>query len=107
MKFSPLLCVVALGCSSLLSAAIVGTNPPSLPVTAERIAALPAADQPAWQRYLARSRAQEAKDKAFFAAEMEAHHLTQPLTPHEGRGGATLALDRPLAWFAGDEAKKI
>ena len=42
----------------ILGAGIVGTNPPSLPVTAERIATLPAAEQTAWREYLARSTAQ-------------------------------------------------
>src|SRR5438067_1282617 len=34
-------------------AAIIGTNPPALPITADRIATLRASEQPAWRRYLA------------------------------------------------------
>ena len=94
-----------LACPVLLSAAVVGTNPPSQPITAERIGTLPAAEQPAWQKYLARSKAQWAKDQAFFATEMKAHNLTTPTMPKEGRGGLTLT--KPAEWYATDEAKKI
>ena len=48
---------VVVACPALLSAAIVGTNPPSSPLSAERIAQLPAAAQPEWRDYLARSTA--------------------------------------------------
>lgn len=108
MKFSAfsfLRAIAALACPALLSAAVVGTNPASQPITAARILQLPAAQQPAWMQYLARSKAQWAKDQAFFAEEMHAHHLTTPTTPKEGRGG--LPLNRPAAWYASDEARKI
>ncbi len=91
---------------ALLSAAIVGTNPPALPVTAARIAALPAAEQKPWRDYLARSEQLHAADLAFFAAEMKAHNLTTPTMPSEGRGSG-LGLNRPEASFATDEARKI
>lgn len=100
------LVLAALVCPALLSAAVVGTNPPSLPLTAERINALPAAEQPAWHQYLARSKAQWAKDQAFFAEELKAHNITTPTTPPEGRGGG-MGLNHPAEWFAGDEARKI
>ena len=96
---------ILLAWPALLPAAVVGTNPPSQPVTAARIAQLPSADQPAWQQYLARSQALRAKDVAFFADEMKAHGLTTPTTPKEGRGG--LGFNRPAEWFATDEARKI
>ena len=102
--YCPLLLSAVLAATAL-SAAVVGTNPPSLPLTAERVNALPAAVQPAWHQYLARSLAQRAKDQAFFAAEMKAHGVTTPVTPREGRGG--LALNRAAEWYAGDEARKI
>jgi PelA/Pel-15E family pectate lyase len=90
---------------ALLSAAVVGTNPPSRPITAERIAALPAAEQAAWQHYLARSKALGAQDRAFFAAELKAHGITTPTTPREGRGG--LGFNRPAEWFGSDEARQL
>jgi PelA/Pel-15E family pectate lyase len=100
-----LLRAVLFAAPAILSAKVVGTNPPSQPVTATRINALPAADQPAWQQYLARSRAQWAKDQAFFADEMNRHKITTPTMPKEGRSG--LALNRPAEWFASDEARKL
>ncbi len=105
MNFLLCLRAAVLAVPALLSAAVVGTNPPSQPITAGRIAALPAAEQPAWHQYLARSRAQAAMDRAFFEQEMKAHNLTTPTMPKEGRGG--LALNKPAEWFATDEAKKI
>jgi len=105
MISSRLFLVAALACPALLSAAVVGTNPPSLPLTAERINALPAVERPAWHQYLARSLAQRAKDQAFFAEELKAHNITTPVTPREGRGG--LPLNRPAEWYASDEARKL
>ena len=105
MNSKKLFLLAALASHTLLTAATVGTNPPSLPLTAERIAALPAAEQPAWQKYPARSLAQRARDQAFFADELRAHNITTPTTPREGRGG--LSLNHPAEWFAGDEARKL
>ncbi len=105
MKLLPLVLATALVFPALLPAAIIGTNPPSLPITAERIAALPPAAQPAWQAYLARSLELRAKDKAFFAEELRVNHITAPTMPKEGRGG--LSLNRPADWWASAEAKKI
>ena len=91
---------------AVLVAAVVGTNPPALPLTADRIAALPAPEQKPWRDYLARSLAQLAADKKFFADEMRAHHLATPTTPREGRGNS-LSLNRPAAWFATAEARRL
>ena len=91
--------------ATLGHSAVVGTNPPAAPLTAERIKALPAAEQTAWQRYLEQSQALQTADKAFFSEELRSHHLTTTTTPPEGRGG--LGLNRPAEWFAGDEARKI
>ncbi len=107
MNLRPISLALLLAAPLLLSAAVVGTNPPALPLTAERIATLPAAEQPAWQAYLARSRALMAKDKAFFAEELRANNITTPTTPTEGRGGGAMSLNRQPEWFAGDEARKI
>ena len=106
MKLAQLALAAILASPALLPAAVIGTNPPALPVTAERIAALPAAEQPAWRDYLARSNAIRAADQAFFAAELKAHNLATATTPTSGRGSG-LSLDRPDAWFASDEARKI
>jgi len=93
------------GCP-LLPAAVIGTNPPALPLTAERIAALPAAEQKPWREYLDRSVRLHAADQAAFAAELKANNITTPTIPHEGRGNS-LALNHPDDWFAGPEARKI
>jgi hypothetical protein len=46
------------------SAAIIGANIAALPLTEERIVALPGAQQNAWREYLARSVAQMQADRA-------------------------------------------
>jgi len=52
IKFKRASCLaLTLSAAPLLSAAIIGTNPPALPLTAERIAALPSAQQPAWKEW--------------------------------------------------------
>ena len=89
---------------ALLPAAIVGTNVPALPLTAERILALPSAEQPAWHRYLAQSRAKAARDQATLAAEMTAAGLTAPLVPAKGRG---VSLNQPAAFWSGPDAAHI
>ncbi len=101
-----LVLAAALALPALLDAAVVGTNPPSWPLTAERIATLPADQQPAWRDYLRGSIAQRDAERAFFAAELKAHHITTPVTPAEGRGGG-LSLTRPAEWCASDEARRL
>ena len=79
------------------AAAIVGTNPPAHPLTADRISALPADQQAPWLDYLARSQARRAADHASVAAELKALGLTQVVIPPEGRGG--MPLDQPAEWY--------
>lgn len=87
-----------------LSATIIGTNTPALPLTAARIAQLPAGERPAWETYFARSENLHASDQATFAAELQAAGLTTPLIPAKGRG---VPLNRDRAWFAGSEGARI
>ncbi len=84
--------------------AVIGTNPPSLPLTAERITALPATQQSPWRDYLARSEHALAADTKFYADEMKAAGLPESLVPT--RGGS-LRLKEPAAWYAGAEVKRI
>lgn len=100
----PLFLAAALAFPSLLPAAVIGKNPPSLPLTAERIAALPADQRPVWQAYLERSQKLRAADEAALAAEMKAAGLTEPLVPAKGRG---VPLNHPTAWWATPEAAQI
>lgn len=87
-------------------ASVIGTNVPAQPITAERIAALPVAQQPAWKAYLARSIAQEKADRAALAAELKPGEVAPPQPP-TGHGGNGMALDKDPAWYASPEARHI
>jgi hypothetical protein len=60
--WSVLLFAICLGAAARLSAAIIGTNPPAMPLTTARIAALPLEQQAIWMAYLERSTRQLAAD---------------------------------------------
>ena len=90
-----------------LPAAIIGTNPPAQPLTAERIAALPRAQQPAWKEYLKRSTKQLRADQAFLQAEMRKHGIQQPVVPPSGRSVRSMPLNRPASWYGESEARRI
>ncbi len=76
------------------------------PVTAERIAALPAADQPAWRAYWEKSLAQE---------KLLPSRKGRELAPSRPLGGAPipaiystkLNLKAPDAWYASEEARAL
>lgn len=86
-------------------AATIGTMTPAEPVTAARVDALPAGQQGAWDRYLARSQALMAADRAALAAERKSHPASNP--PSGPSGGGGMPLDRPAAWYAGAEARHV
>src|SRR5215831_17667528 len=88
-------------------AAIIGTNPPALPLTQERIATLPTQKQSAWRAYLKKSERQLRADQEFFHKELRDHHIGQPATPPEAHGVRGITLDKPAAWYAGTEALRI
>src|ERR1043165_5380091 len=92
---------------ALLAAAIVGTNPPSLPLSAERIATLPTADQPAWRDYLARSVALRAADQKFLADEIKAHDVKAPVPVTQNRANPRFTGNRPREWYASAEARQL
>ena len=89
-----------------MNAAVIGTNPPARALTSESIATLPASEQPAWQHYLAQSRAQRAKDQAFLAAELQRTGLKVALVPPKASVGRSLPLGEKPAWYAGAEARR-
>ncbi|HEX3729869.1 MAG TPA: pectate lyase [Opitutaceae bacterium] len=95
-----LLPALLLAAASRLAAAVVGTNPPALSLTAERVAALPAAERAPWQDYLERSQRRHEADQAFVAAELKAAGLQNPVMPPEGFGRGTMPLDRAPEWYA-------
>jgi len=90
-----------------LPAAIIGTNSAALPLTVQRIAALPESAQLAWQQYLKRSDQQGRADREFFQKEMRRHGLQKPTSPPPGRGTRGLALDRATDWYRSPEAQRI
>src|SRR5256885_2107339 len=87
---------------SLAHAAVVGINPPARPLTADLIATLPAAEQPVWHQYLARSKKQHAIDEAFLATEIHEAGLKEELVPPRGR---SVSLRQSESCFATDEAR--
>ncbi|MCG2583749.1 pectate lyase [Massilia sp. TS11] len=101
------LLIAALLAASLdAGAAVIGYMTPPEPLTAARIAQLPAAEQQAWQVYLARSQARMAADKAALAAERGAAEAVPP--PPAGRPGeASMPLRRPANWYASAAARHI
>lgn len=98
------LLLVALSTSAL--AAQIGTIPPAQALTAERVAALPAADRAAWAAYLARSDAQRAADRTALAAERQGLPGL-PGPPEGGHGEASMPLDRPADWYGGEAARAV
>ena len=92
---------------ALLSAAVVGSNPPSLPLTAERIARLPADIQPAWRGYLERSITLRAADQKFLADEIKAHAIKAPVPVTQNRANPRFSGNRPAVWYASAEARQL
>jgi len=92
---------------SWLNAAIIGTNSPALPLTMERLAALPDSDRERWRDYLRRSEHQARADRQFFFAEMSRHGVTATVSPPAGSGTRGLALNRAYEWYSSAEALRI
>jgi PelA/Pel-15E family pectate lyase len=88
-------------------AALVGTNPPALPLTLDRIAVLAVARQPAWKEYLKRSNRQLIADQSRLNAELLEHGLTNLAIPPEARGVAGIPLQKAPEWYAGPEAARL
>jgi PelA/Pel-15E family pectate lyase len=99
--------MMAGGFAPLGSAAIIGTNPPALSLTTNRIDALPAAQQQAWKTYLEKSDRQRQADQAFLRAELSEHKLTEPVLPPAGRSADSLPLDKSADWYGGTDAVRI
>jgi PelA/Pel-15E family pectate lyase len=100
-----LLGVLLLG-TAVAQAAVIGMNQPALAITAERIAALPSAERPAWQAYLERSNAQRSADEAALAAERKPGQPVPP-PPEENARSNSMPLDRDSAWYATPEARHV
>jgi PelA/Pel-15E family pectate lyase len=102
----PILLAFSFGAAQL-SATIIGTNPPALPLTLERIATLPPDKQSAWRDYMNNSERQLRADQEFFRKELHGYHITQPTTPPEARGVRGISLDKPPEWYSQTEALRI
>jgi PelA/Pel-15E family pectate lyase len=76
------------------------------PVTPERIAALPAAEQPAWRAYLARSQANARADAAALQAEVAVQGLTNALRAPDG-GDFKLPAKPGNAYYQSEDARRL
>ena len=99
--------VLALGCRLGLPAAIVGTNPPALPLTAERIALLPAAERDTWTKYLKQSERQGQADQQVFFFELKQAGLKESRLPPHSTSESRLPLANPAAWYGQAEARRM
>jgi hypothetical protein len=88
-------------------AAVIGESVAAQPITADRIAALPPAQQFAWRDYLARSFRQMQADRAFLQAELKSAGLVAELIPPSGSAARNMPLNRPAEWYGGVEARRI
>jgi PelA/Pel-15E family pectate lyase len=103
MNIKPaILAAVAVVLISPAYAAIIGTNIPAMPLTAARVALLPA-----WKAYFEKSQRQRQADQDFLRAELKAHGLTEATLPNETHNAEGLALDKPAGWYGGNEARRI
>jgi PelA/Pel-15E family pectate lyase len=76
------------------------------PVTVERVSALAATDQPAWQKYLQRSKGIARADQAALQTEVTANGLTAALPAPQG-GDFKLSALAGDTYYATDQAKKL
>jgi PelA/Pel-15E family pectate lyase len=103
MKFpTTLFCSAVLLTAGLNHAAIIGTNVPATPLTAERVANLPE-----WKNYFENSQRQKAADQSFFRDELNSHGLTNATLPHAVHNAKGVALDNFSPWYRGGEAHRI
>jgi len=82
--------------------AIIGTNTPATPLTAERVAVLPA-----WKLYFEQSVRQRQADQDLLRAEMKEHGLKENPEPKEVHNAGGVSLKNPAAWYAGAAARHI
>ena len=86
---------------------LAGVSHPAEPITAARIAGLPADQRKPWLDYLARSEAQLRMDHAALAAERGRLTGPVPATPKEGFGTRSMPADRDAAFYRTPEARRI
>ena len=86
-------------------AGVVGEVVPAQPLTAERIATLPAPAQGAWRDYLKRSLSRMKADEDALVAERGGKPAPSP--PIESGGAKSMPLDREAAWYGTTEARHV
>jgi len=91
---------------SCAEAAVVGTSSPPPSLSAARLESVPAEQRSRWSAYLARSEAQMRADRAALAAELPAG-APRPPQPPEGKGAATMPLNRDAGWYASPAARHV
>ncbi len=101
MKFTFVFALFLLA-SSAAFAAVIGTNVPATPLTAERVASVPA-----WKTYFENSQSQRAVDQSFLRAELAAHDLKQSAEPKKVHNAGGLTLKNSASWYAGAAARRI
>lgn len=92
--------------SATASSTIVGRSEPAAPLSAQRIAALPAPQRAAWLAYLRRSEQQEKLDRTTLQAERKGMKDVPP-DPPLGPSVRSMPLDREPSWYSSTEARHI
>jgi PelA/Pel-15E family pectate lyase len=87
------------------SLAVWGASEPA-EITAARIAALPAEQRTAWQKYFDLSQQQAKADRVMVDAEVKELGLKK-FTKARNASSLKLSLTKPATWYGGDEAKKL
>lgn len=103
----PLACLCLQLVAATTSAAIIGTNPPALPLAFERIEIAPPPQRSAWKRYLENSIRQLQADQDSFRTELLKHHITRTIIPPEAHGVRGIPLNNTADWYAQPEALRI
>lgn len=98
---------ILLACPGGTAAKMIGYMTAAEPITEARIARLPEGQRAAWLAYLTRSRTLLLADKAALAAERKGLAKVPPAPAPGPSGGAGMPLDRPLAWYASPEARRV
>jgi len=103
MNLKPTIGLALLALSALPALAhVIGTNVPAAPLTAERVATLPA-----WKAYLENSIRQRQADQDFLRAEMKAYGLTNAIEPPKASSPKGTPLDRTTYWYGSAEARRV
>ena len=103
MNCKPAYClIIFLAVVATANAHIIGTNIPAMPLTAERVA-----DLPAWKAYLEKSVRQRQADQDFLHAEMKTAGLTHAIAPSKSASPRGTPLDRSASWYSSEAARRI